>query len=645
MINFIKKNKIVIISVIIGLLIELLVCNYPAIRTIIIGNQLKPKFMYSDREIEIPKIDTRVTSILINYKNELTDKITYLTTYKSIENSAEFKVRDKVILSNAKHYINLDTHNTCKSIKIDMITESNIDIESIEINTPCFNFNIYRIIVLILLTSLVLRISNGSVYRINYNGSSKYQNRLSILMIIIVFLIICEYILIQFGSASYFIPYEDVNKDDALLVQTESFLQGHINLDIEVSEELLNMDDPYDSNKRDTEGVPFAYDVAFYNGKYYSYFGITPIITLILPFRLLTGGYTHCYIFNLVYLFGIMISLYAVYKKLVDKYISNISYFNFNLGYYTVLFGANIFTLLRGMKYDIAVSAGIMFILLDLFVILKLKESQKYRVLKLVLIGLFTGFIVLSKPNFIVYYILLIYFGIISLEGLSKKEKIRDIMIIAIPLGVLAILQMIYNYLRFDNILEFGAKYQLTGFNMNYCMNITIGKAFAGIIEYIFRMPEIRVFNFPFVVINNTTELFRVNELLYENRLYGLAGIPVLWILLFKKNILKENNELNKIINLVLIVSLISIIINTSFGGICEVYAIDFKLLLCIFSVLLLLKLTEEDNKEMHKLFLVLCVLTILLMLPINFTTENNYLTNFGNDFSVYLKNIFEFWN
>ena len=61
-----------------------------------------------------------------------------------------------------------------------------------------------------------------------------------------------------------------------------------------------------------------------------------------------------------------MIFLYLLYKKLVRKYIGKTSLFNFYLGYYAIFFGATVLTLLRGMKYDIVVTSGLMFLLISL---------------------------------------------------------------------------------------------------------------------------------------------------------------------------------------------------------------------------------------------------------------------------------------
>lgn len=52
------------------------------------------------------------------------------------------------------------------------------------------------------------------------------------------------------------------------------------------------MHNPYDYTARSRiaeNGATIYFDYAFYNGKYYSYFGVVPALLFFVPFRLLTG--------------------------------------------------------------------------------------------------------------------------------------------------------------------------------------------------------------------------------------------------------------------------------------------------------------------------------------------------------------------
>ena len=65
--------------------------------------------------------------------------------------------------------------------------------------------------------------------------------------------------------------------------------KGKITLDLDVSDKLLALENPYDVSVRDHKLIvneDFYLDYSFYNGKYYSYFGIVPCLFMHLPYYL-----------------------------------------------------------------------------------------------------------------------------------------------------------------------------------------------------------------------------------------------------------------------------------------------------------------------------------------------------------------------
>lgn len=456
-VEFIKKYKMALICIIITLLIEIFICNYGFFRTILCEKDKKASYTLNENTILISNIDFRVTSINFEYANKLTDKVTYILRYTSEENSAKIEITHKVILPNSKQYINFDTHSNCKTIEVEYVTGSELDIKSITLNHPNLNINLIRIIIIFIASIFFAQVISGKIYTKQYDNS-KRQNGIFIINLTTMCAFIFIYTICQFSSEVFLIKKEEIDKTDSILMQTEAIANGQIKLMEEPSEELKNMENPYDNIKRDEEGVRYLYDVAYYNGNYYNYFGIAPIITSILPFRLITGMYTHTYIFNMFYIFITIFALYFLYKKLVNKYIKKISLCNFYLGFYAMLFASNIFTLLRGAKYDIVVTSGIAFLLISLNLAISIYDNAKYKYFKLILLGITTALIVLSKPNLIVYYLLIAFLLLISMKNLSIKEKAKDAIFIVVPLGMFAIFQMFLNYVRFDNIFEFRSK-------------------------------------------------------------------------------------------------------------------------------------------------------------------------------------------
>jgi hypothetical protein len=68
---------------------------------------------------------------------------------------------------------------------------------------------------------------------------------------------------------------------------SHGFLDGHAYMKCEVPDGLIKAEDPYDPAKRPA-GVGL-HDASYFKGKYYLYFGAAPVVTVFVPFRLLTG--------------------------------------------------------------------------------------------------------------------------------------------------------------------------------------------------------------------------------------------------------------------------------------------------------------------------------------------------------------------
>src|SRR5699024_1927674 len=94
-----------------------------------------------------------------------------------------------------------------------------------------------------------------------------------------------------------------------------SLLNGRLDLEEDPPPELAAMENPYDATARDALNIQGGrWDHAYYNGRYYVYFGIVPCLLFQLPFEAITGvqnlSYAPCMvILGLVFLlscFGIM---------------------------------------------------------------------------------------------------------------------------------------------------------------------------------------------------------------------------------------------------------------------------------------------------------------------------------------------------
>jgi hypothetical protein len=76
-------------------------------------------------------------------------------------------------------------------------------------------------------------------------------------------------------------------ESDHFNLLSRGFRKGQLSLDLEVPDGLRRAENPYDPAVRGT--VTVLHDASYFRGKYYIYFGPAPVVTLLLPFRLITG--------------------------------------------------------------------------------------------------------------------------------------------------------------------------------------------------------------------------------------------------------------------------------------------------------------------------------------------------------------------
>lgn len=255
----------------------------------------------------------------------------------------------------------------------------------------------------------------------------------------------------------------------------DAFEHHQVNLLEEPSEELLKLDNPYEYEKRDAEvgSGNFLWDHCFYNGKYYSYYGIGPVLALFLPYHLITGYYFPSGWATLMFsLIGILF-LTKIYLAVIEKKFRDLPTNTVTAGLITLQMSSGImFSAARPLFYELAISGGFMCVTIGAYLLMtsNILWDGKISYVRLGFASFFLGYAVLCRPTLAVYCIAALFFfagGLKkALDGLEKRQKTRTFFkyaaVALVPLGIIALGQMTYNYLRFDNPLDFGIQYSLT---------------------------------------------------------------------------------------------------------------------------------------------------------------------------------------
>jgi len=378
----------------------------------------------------------------------------------------------------------------------------------------------------------------------------------------------------------------------------ESMLKGRVDIEYDsvFYTKLSKMGNPYDTDKRDGDKVPYKWDHAYYKGKYYMYFGVIPVIITFIPYRLITGTSLRTYhatqLYVLVFICGIFYLFYYLRKKTKSK-ISLAEYLIASIGvsYASVWYAVDYPAL-----YTTAITSGMMFAILSIIMYLKcILETKKE--IKYLLFGALFGALIFGCRPTIGFVNLLFFPALISVIKKEKKgEKILITLLSLLPYIIVAILLMLYNYVRFENVFEFGQTYQLTDNDQTHMLDVTLNlKHMAESLKTFFIYKEPFGENFPY--------------LKYFGLFFNYPAVILPLILLFDKG-LREKLKKNKLystyilILVSIVITILSIIIMVPY--IIVRYHMD---VIYLFGILLYIcYLLLSDHKTKRILFLIVFI-------------------------------------
>lgn len=261
----------------------------------------------------------------------------------------------------------------------------------------------------------------------------------------------------------------------------DAFEDGRTYLYPEPDKNLNNFDNPYDNQHREAELVPqwdidyatdAAWDHVYFDGKFYSYYGIAPVLLLFLPYHLITGYYFPESAAVLVFAIIGIIGLSFLFMKLIRKFFPVLPTGIFIISIIIIQMVNGIwYSIGRPLFYEIAMSAGFAFMTWASYFLISSNIIGKGRISlsKTAVSSLLFAMAVLSRPTTVLYCICAAVFMICAVpefshgnkKFLNKKSK-KYLICAIVPMACLGLVQMIYNYIRFGSPFEFGIQYSLT---------------------------------------------------------------------------------------------------------------------------------------------------------------------------------------
>lgn len=400
------------------------------------------------------------------------------------------------------------------------ITQITLVLENLEpqaisfvINSPVpIRFNMYRFCILILIMTVFYCFRPGSaLHQMRFNLTEKYQ-KWWLIGIMLYFIGSFLFVSIStYPNLSTMIHSNNLafwNKDHYQLL-TEALSNRSLSLLEKPPQILETLQNPYDATERAANQISDAdiyWDTAYFQGKYYVYFGVIPVITFLLPYKLITGHYLLNDFAVLFYaLFGSIGLIYCL-KWILERFFKQLSAATFLICSILLIQSTGlIWCVRRPLSYELAMVSAFCFSVCGFAINLSSLSNEKHRNLKLTIGCLLMACAVGCRPISIFASLLNIPILISLIISKTKNNRmlfrIQPLFSVLMPYLFIGSILMFYNWLRFGSVFEFGQNYQLTIFDNRAVANgLSAPNYLLGIFNMVFRPGVQFSTNFPFLV-------------------------------------------------------------------------------------------------------------------------------------------------
>ena len=491
-----------------------------------------------------------------------------------------------------------------------------------------YEFDHVRVALIWIMVLIAAAVIVFGLHRIKYDRDNSWHR---IVIELVIFACVAVTFTVQ-GSDKNIIEYpltKPVDYYDIYVQTFDAFQKGQFHIDYDPPAELAELNNPYDYSERQRAGIDdFLWDHAYYNGRYYSYFGAAPLFTNYYPLYWVTGRIPTCdtviavngtlAAFFLIMALLTVIRIYCPEARLLLVIACIIA--AGSLSYIPILIN-------YGNMYNVACVSAIMFLALSLWsgftaTITKGKARYFLYLLSGVALGLCAG----SRPSIALCAAVMIPRFISVL--VNKKEKVvtRVLQALSFTVPVLALVAgiMYYNHARFGSPLDFGSAYQLTVGDMH---NAGLSASLLPLsFYYYFLIPATSTDLFPYFGFSDNI-IYNIESYRYTTMNMGILNFPyiLLSFLLSVPALLKKRTEEKQHKGIVgaveyrsavLVSVLLPVIIAWlafCMGGACFRYSADIAIPIVILCALVLTQ-CDPDNKERYALILALAVISVAVM-------------------------------
>lgn len=520
-----------------------------------------------------------------------------------------------------------------------------------------FDFSSVRFFILLGIAALLIAVKEYRLYTITFQN--KKVSHIIITEAMVLLCTFSAFLFISPGEKGLKYNKESFYSFDCFAMTFDAFQKKQVYLDIEPDPALAELDNVYNRSERDASGIQYSWDTAYYNGRYYCYFGAAPVLTFYYPYYKLKGLLPTI---NMAAAFFGVLAVYFMCRTLLAavrliapraNLLLLLSSMPIALCCCGILYSMN-----NAGTYFLPILSGLCYLFLSLWMGLRAYsvKNKKIRLAMLFIGGASLALCVASRPGMALCSAVLIPFFIGILMDKNQKISYRAAQACSflVPLIAGGIAVMWYNNARFGSPFDFGAAYQLTVSDI-HANKLSLSGIAPMLYHYFLQVPRPRS-SFPFfeqqmcylysygkyVYTAGITGVFA-----YPMLLFGTAMMPAAFVRKGKRFAYRTTRiQRNLFIALCFIMSLIIAWMDFCLGGAINHYVFDIMPLMILGSIMCILRSVGKPEKNMHRYITALAVMaaTFIMVWLLEIEIRTGNLTRHCPNLYEVVEDLLIFW-
>lgn len=667
----VDRKAIISVSLIlvISALIEIFVCNANSFR--VMDKDKFERKKYTIEQMEIAGADINAEDGTISYKSEyggsvfihvsniaanigtvymdlaIPDNVLpYVVCYTDETNADFYRSFVREYVTGVERTKWFTCHLNGKSdeliIRLDNLEDGyTFTLNELQINAPVpFHFSLIRYMIISITVVILYLIRKTDFFM---STQKDIRHNLMLAAVSLTFLLISVFI--------YKNSYGDIKLNLMYNCDfTDALINRRLDLDIEVSDSLKALENPYDTSVRQTQGVACSWDTAYYKGKYYCYYGVVPVLLFFVPYKLITGTYLQCNIIVMVAYCLYMLFLDMIFIKLVRCVLADVQFGMEFISMIILNAAINLFYFAAEPSfYLVPYAVGLMFVAMGFVCFIDWYFGKRRKKLLLFLGATCLSLAVGCRPPLLLYTLFIVPFGVRVIKE-KRKESIMDMVSLMTPYLVIGSALAIYNYMRFDSIFEFGQTYQLTAQDQAHSSH-TIYEVPVLLWLGFFQPLSFRAV-FPYIVAPDSVNNFAGSFFVGPGLTSLLGQVPLIWVLFMPSAWRKWGKSQTTFSGIMLpfcaaagVVLLVMELLN---AGVEWRYTSEIAPILCISAMLLIANIVGKLDREKASVVMALLFIVAVYSFAVSFLRAIDgpfgYTLTYHPDFYYTLERAFSFW-